>query len=232
MDYAPETARHNEFGLSAAEPTVVPMPHNQGLQATAGHARDLSSQSSAAAPEPSRWPRTEEMFMGLLKKLFGGRANPASDPGEDTLRLITHINQRSLNALAKTQGERWKGLDENATIAVQLLREYGYGANTLVWNGDGELLFKGFRFTQECVHRDMIKSKGAGIDLSAELADPVGATSLFLEMFTPSQRAAIQYEIMQAKPPNGDDRRKELLQKAGYDASGGLRLTSARERGE
>ncbi len=155
-----------------------------------------------------------------------------SDSTDGSLRLITNINQRTYNAIAKSRERKAQEPTEVgglAMVGLQMLREYGFTANSVLWKGDFDLIYKTGGFTVKCAAGKMLKLKDGDLDPSMELADTAGAIRLLTETFTPAELAALEYEIMNAKLPQVDDKRKKLLDQAGYDTSQVLHLSAKAE---
>ena len=148
---------------------------------------------------------------------------------EDVLRLISTVNERTINSIVKSQAMRARqasDLGQQAIIVMQLLREYGYTSKSFVWKGDFDLIHKTSIFTSNCAVKKLLKINGEGLGATTELTDQAGAIRLFRETFKPAEIAAIKYEINQAKTEQADEQRKKLLEQAGYDASNVFHLSA------
>ncbi len=137
----------------------------------------------------------------------------------DLLTLFTNINQHSANAVTKSAGQTVGGMDGRGATMIQLLKEYGYNSESLLFSGDVTLLDKTLIFTRDCAKQGFIESNDGIALVSTPPVDTESAISFLLKTFTPTERIAIQYEITSPKASVVDDRRATLLRESGYDAT-------------
>jgi len=140
-----------------------------------------------------------------------------TDTKIDPLALLMNINQRSANAIYKSDGRTIGGMQGRGALLIQQLKEYGYTSESFLFAGDVNLLDKTLVFTRDCVSRDFIRSNGSQLLVSMEPAKPDDAVAFLLKTFTPAEQAAIQYEITSAKLSIFDQKRADLLREAGYE---------------